>query len=152
MPRTARDKTDYVVITECLDADRVCIGHRGTLRLAIETRGKKSHGSIPDLGVNALDKMVKLILVPTGTRVVEAFMNSGERVLGRKPSLVVSPGSDDQKFVVQEAGIHQCIIYGPGPLNLAHRNDEYVEIEDLLTSVKIMALAAMDLLGCEEAK
>ncbi len=244
----AADKTDYVVITECLDADRVCIGHRGAAWMSIATKGKKSHGSMPDLGINALDKMIKLLhlvneelkprlrqrttdlpvapaacrkstlavtvinagtkvntvpdrctaeidrrlipgetvegaieeirelcrrlqaedpdfqyeinrimyadptLVPTDTPLVKAFLASGEAVVGHVPEFVISPGTDDQRFVVQHAGIEQCIVYGPGALNLAHQTDEYVAIADILTAVKVMAHAAMELLGYEDVK
>ncbi len=53
--------TDYCIITECLDVDSVCLGHRGTIWLELETRGRQSHGSMPSLGVNAIDKMIKLL-------------------------------------------------------------------------------------------
>ncbi len=29
--------------------------------MGVTTKGKKSHGSMPDLGINALDKMIKLL-------------------------------------------------------------------------------------------
>ena len=89
-------------------------------------------------------------LVSDDTAVVKAFMAGGEQVLGRLPKFVLSPGMDDQRYVVKQGGIEQCIVYGPGPLALAHQNDEYVEMADILTAVKIMALAAMELLGYEE--
>lgn len=236
--------TDYVVITECLDKDRVCLGHRGTLWLELEVTGRKSHGSMPSLGVNAVEIACEIVsrirsdlgprldgratelpvvpeaarraslaatvieggtkvntvpdlcrvrfdrrlvpgetvegavrevrevceevsrgrggdfgyalrtlmeteptLVPAGTRVAGAFRGAARLVLGREPALVVSPGSDDQKFVVQQAGIQECIIYGPGVLEQAHQTDEYVPVQDVVDAVKVMALAAMQLLG-----
>jgi acetylornithine deacetylase/succinyl-diaminopimelate desuccinylase-like protein len=39
-----------------------------------------------------------------------------------------------------------CIAYGPGILDLAHQPDEYVVIEDMVNSAKVMALAARSLL------
>ena len=62
----------------------------------------------------------------------------------------VSPGMDDQKYVVQKGKLEQCIVYGPGRLTQAHKADECVSIEDMKTSAKIMALAAADLLGVAE--
>jgi succinyl-diaminopimelate desuccinylase len=59
----------------------------------------------------------------------------------------VSPGSDDQKFVVQKAGLEQCIVYGPGPLSVAHTSNEFQPIGDLVEGAKIMALAAWALVG-----
>jgi succinyl-diaminopimelate desuccinylase len=238
----SKHNTDYFVITECLDVDKICLGHRGTLWFEIETKGKQSHGSMPSEGVNAiihmqhvlnaienviqpqltqeskypvmpeacrkstltvttmkagnkintvpnsctatfdwrlipeqstewatneLEKMIETLsttvpnfdselrllmkvdptLVPNDTKVVEAFLDSAESIIGVKPEFSISPGSDDQKFVVQEAGIQQCIVYGPGPLKMAHKSDEYVAIEDLMTAAKVMAVAAVELLG-----
>ena len=61
----SRDNTDFCVITECLDVDRICLGHRGTLWLEVETRGKQSHGCMPSEGVNAIDKMLDLLQCDT---------------------------------------------------------------------------------------
>jgi succinyl-diaminopimelate desuccinylase len=242
----ARDRTDYVVITECLDKDRVCIGHRGTLWMEVQVFGRKAHGSMPSLGVNAVEVAGEIIhriesrlkpvlgtrvtdlpvvpeaakrasiavtvieggtkvntvpdvcrlrldrrLVPGETiagaveevrsicedlckergndfryevkslmqvgptlvseeaRVVRVFREAGRQVMGAVPGLVISPGSDDQKFIVQQAGIDECIIYGPGLLEQAHQTDEYVPVQDVLDAVKVMTLAAMQLLGYE---
>lgn len=238
----ARDTTDYCVITECMDPDTICLGHRGTLWLELETRGRQAHGCTPMEGVNAIDKMVDLItavraeilpgldavsaypivppacrrstftvtmlqagakvnmvpgscraavdwrlipeqsvtdalaslvdlcrrrsladpdfacdvrttmaveptLVPGDTALVKAFQTAGREVLGLAPRFSVSPGSDDQKFVVQRAGIEQCILYGPGPLAAAHQADESQPIDGLLNGTKVMALAAWNLMG-----
>jgi len=48
---------------------------------------------------------------------------------------------------VQNAGIEQCIVYGPGEITQAHVVDESLALEDLLTSIKVMALATATLLG-----
>ncbi|MER3397747.1 MAG: succinyl-diaminopimelate desuccinylase [Chloroflexota bacterium] len=50
-------RTDYVVITEPLDPDRVCIGHRGVYWFEVTARGRVAHGSMPHLGVNAIELM-----------------------------------------------------------------------------------------------
>ena len=57
-----------------------------------------------------------------------------------EPSFIVSPGTYDQKHVVRRAGIEECIAYGPGRLVLAHQPDEYVAVDDLVASAKVMAL------------
>ena len=56
-----RESTDYCVITECLDVDKVCIGHRGTLWFEIDITGRQSHGSMPSEGVNALEFAQRLM-------------------------------------------------------------------------------------------
>jgi succinyl-diaminopimelate desuccinylase len=68
------------------------------------------------------------------------------RVIGRDPEFVCSPGTYDQKNIDRVGKLHDCIAYGPGILDLAHQPDEYVVIEDMVNSAKVMALAARSLL------
>ena len=240
-----KESTDYCVITECLDVDKVCIGHRGTLWFEVHITGKQSHGSMPSEGVNALEFAQRLMnvvdadirpliaeptplpvqppacrkttltptilqagekvntvpgtcrigydwrlipelsvewakeqivaacekvkasmpgsdyeiryfgqddptLVPKDTDLVETFLASGRTFLGREMEFSVSPGMDDQKYVVQKGKLEKCIVYGPGRLTLAHKADEYVSIQEMKTAAKIMALSAVELLGLAE--
>ena len=59
--RIARDRQRYVVITEPLDPERVCIGHRGVYWFELTTIGRVGHGSMPGLAVNAAEQMARLI-------------------------------------------------------------------------------------------
>jgi succinyl-diaminopimelate desuccinylase len=68
------------------------------------------------------------------------------RVIGRTPEFICSPGTYDQKHIDRIGKLRDCIAYGPGILDLAHQPDEYVVIEDLVNSAKVMALAAHSLL------
>ena len=68
------------------------------------------------------------------------------RVIGRDPEFVCSPGTYDQKHIDRIGKLRDCIAYGPGILDLAHQPDEYVVIEDMVDSAKVMALAARSLL------
>lgn len=240
-----KESTDYCVITECLDVDKVCIGHRGTLWFEVNITGRQSHGSMPSEGINALEFAQRLMqtidedirpliakptelpvnppacrmttltptilqagekintvpatcrigydwrlvpelsvswakeqiiaacekvkagmpgsdysivwrgaddptLVPKETDLVETFFASGKTYLGKEMEFSVSPGMDDQKYVVQKGKLEKCIVYGPGRLTLAHKADEYVNIEEMKTAAKIMALSAVNLLGLEE--
>ncbi len=243
-----REAIDYVVITEPLDYDRICLGHRGVYWFEVLTRGRTAHGSMPFLGASAIDRMARFIasvehelkprlhdrrtrmpVEPEGARSATINVNSisggqtidaqqtpcvadlcraifdrrflleerfdevrGEVVemlerlkpededfryemkdlmvvhptmtapeselvttmssailssVGKRPPLIASPGTYDQKHFARIAGIEQCIAYGPGILNLAHQPDEYCEIEHLILSCKAMALAAIRLLG-----
>ena len=241
-----REKQNYVVITECLDVDGICLGHRGALIFSILTRGKVGHGCMPHLAVNAVDKMglvmaaiakelrpgiesrvsvqpimpegsrrssispiwidgsanekpgatisalctsfgnrwfnpeekldavrteildfleslrkrdaelsveyvehysAEPVAVPASTELVRTYQRDIASVLNRESHLLLSPGFDDQRFVVLNGKIEECILYGPGVLRLAHAPDEYVPIEDLVQASKIMALSTLDLLG-----
>ncbi|MGQ0732719.1 MAG: acetylornithine deacetylase/succinyl-diaminopimelate desuccinylase family protein [Acidobacteriota bacterium] len=55
--RVSADRVDHVIIPEPLNVDRVCIGHRGVYWFEVETRGRIAHGSMPFLGVSAIDHM-----------------------------------------------------------------------------------------------
>lgn len=87
--------------------------------------------------------------VPTATPkdapVVDATARAIARVLGREPSYIASPGTYDQKHIVRSGKLRDCIAYGPGILDLAHQPDEYVGIQELVDSAKIMALASLQL-------
>jgi succinyl-diaminopimelate desuccinylase len=64
---------------------------------------------------------------------------------------VVSPGSDDQRFVVNDAGIEECIVYGPGLLEQAHVVDEHIPIDEIVTAAKVMAASTADLMETTES-
>ncbi len=89
-------------------------------------------------------------VIPTMTErsapVVRAVGAAIEAVLGRAPDYVVSPGTYDQKHIDRIGRVKDCIAYGPGILDLAHQPDEYVAIDDMVDSAKIMCLAMHRLL------
>jgi succinyl-diaminopimelate desuccinylase len=243
-----REAIDYVVITEPLDYDRLCLGHRGVYWFEVALRGRIAHGSMPFLGASAIDRMGRLIarvesdlkprlatrrtqmpVEPEGARsatininalvggqaidepqtpcvadlcravfdrrflleeslpevraeivelieslraedpefiyelqdmmIVHPTMTSPEARLvremaraieettGRKPPLIASPGTYDQKHFARIAGIEECIAYGPGILSLAHQPDEYCDLEQLRLACRAMALGTLRLLG-----
>jgi succinyl-diaminopimelate desuccinylase len=239
------ERTNYVVITEPLNVDNICLGHRGAIWGEITTFGRQSHGSTPEQGINAIEHMASFInevtyelkpclrqrlnsqpvvppsasaasisfnmvqggintnsvpdsctvafdrrlvmdeklddarcelqailerlactipgfrysykeryaTLPTwvsaNTPLVHAFTSAIQEVIGRAPGYVSSPGTDDQRFVTRNAGIEQCIVYGPGEITQAHIVDEALALDDLLTAIKVMALATATLLGVE---
>ncbi|HSC25655.1 MAG TPA: acetylornithine deacetylase/succinyl-diaminopimelate desuccinylase family protein, partial [Vicinamibacterales bacterium] len=55
--RLAAERTDFVIIPEPLNVDRICIGHRGVYWFEVTTHGRIGHGSMPFLGVNAIEHM-----------------------------------------------------------------------------------------------
>lgn len=54
-------RTDFVIIPEPLNVDRICVGHRGVYWFEVTTRGRIAHGSMPFLGVNAVDHMAVIL-------------------------------------------------------------------------------------------
>jgi succinyl-diaminopimelate desuccinylase len=56
-----QDKTDYVIITEPTNVDRVCLGHRGVYWFKVTTHGRIAHGCMPHFGVSAIDHMADFL-------------------------------------------------------------------------------------------
>ncbi|MGB8621300.1 MAG: M20/M25/M40 family metallo-hydrolase, partial [Paracoccaceae bacterium] len=79
--------------------------------------------------------------------VVTTVARAIERVLTRVPEYVVSPGTYDQKHIDRIGRLKNCIAYGPGILDLAHQPDEWVGIDDMADSAKVMALTLAELLA-----
>jgi succinyl-diaminopimelate desuccinylase len=59
--RIAAGRTDFVIIPEPLDVDRICIGHRGVYWCEVSARGRIAHGSMPFLGASAIDGIGRLL-------------------------------------------------------------------------------------------
>jgi len=93
-------------------------------------------------------------VVPTMTDeqapVVESVARAIGQVLNTSPQFVVSPGTYDQKHIDRIGRLKDCIAYGPGILDLAHQVDEYVSIEDMIDSAKVMAMSAYELITGSE--
>ncbi len=84
-------------------------------------------------------------VLPTMTErdapVVTAVAEGIRQIFGREPDYVISPGTYDQKHIARIGHLHDCIAYGPGILDLAHRPDEWVGIDDMVESAKVMAIS-----------
>ena len=79
--------------------------------------------------------------------VVRTVSDAIERVLATRPQYVVSPGTYDQKHIDRIGLLKNCIAYGPGILDRAHQPDEWVGIDDMVDSAKVMALTLGELLA-----
>jgi succinyl-diaminopimelate desuccinylase len=55
-------RPDYAIVMEGGEGDSVCCGHNGVVWLEVVVHGKAAHGSKPDAGINALEKMSALVL------------------------------------------------------------------------------------------
>ena len=57
----SRERTAAVIIPEPFGVDRVCVGHRGVYWFEVIAEGRIAHGSMPYLGVNAVEGMSHLL-------------------------------------------------------------------------------------------
>ncbi len=55
-------RPDYAIVMEGGEGRTVCCGHNGCVWLEVTVHGRPAHGSQPELGVNALEKMSALVL------------------------------------------------------------------------------------------
>ncbi|RNF33517.1 acetylornithine deacetylase/succinyl-diaminopimelate desuccinylase family protein [Paracoccus methylarcula] len=81
-----------------------------------------------------------------GAPVVRTTAAAIQDVLGREAGYVVSPGTYDQKHIDRIGKLKNCIAYGPGVLDLAHQPDEWIGVQDMSDSAKVMALVLEELL------
>ncbi len=89
-------------------------------------------------------------VIPTMTErdsdLVLSLSQSIEEIIGHQPEYVISPGTYDQKHIDRIGKLKNCVAYGPGILDLAHQPDEYIVIQDMIDSSKIMLLATARML------
>ncbi len=126
--RVTSRTTDYVIIPEPFSPTRICVGHRGVLWFRIVARGRIAHGSMPFLGVSAIeaaaeaalgirealgDVVTELPVVPEGARrptvnvnsiaggqVIEGLGESGDAVSGAGQGLPSPCVADECELVV----------------------------------------------------
>lgn len=79
--------------------------------------------------------------------VVQTVARAIAAVLGRAPDYVVSPGTYDQKHIDRIGRLKNCIAYGPGVLEMAHKPDEWVGIDDMVDAAKVMGRSLIELLA-----
>ena len=83
-------------------------------------------------------------VIPTMTNqnspLVKNLSESIYEMIGENPDYVISPGTYDQKHIDRIGKLKNCVAYGPGILDLAHQPDEYIGIQDMIDSSKIMLL------------
>jgi succinyl-diaminopimelate desuccinylase len=89
---------------------------------------------------------VQPVMADRDAPVVQATARAIAQVTGGAPDYVVSPGTYDQKHIDRIGRLRNCIAYGPGLLHLAHQPDEWVSIDDMMDSARVMALVLHDLL------
>ena len=89
-------------------------------------------------------------VIPTmadkNSHLVSELSNSIKEIIGVQPDYVISPGTYDQKHIERIGKLRNCVAYGPGILDLAHQPDEYISVDDMLDSAKVMAISLEGLL------
>lgn len=60
--RNAPIDPDYAIVMEGGEENTVCCGHNGVVWLEVTVHGRAAHGSKPEAGINALEKMSALVV------------------------------------------------------------------------------------------
>ena len=84
-------------------------------------------------------------VIPPDSPLVKAVKKTIEKVVGKAPKISVMMGGCDMRYF-HAAGV-PTLVYGPGTMGMAHQQDEYVQVKDLVTAAQVYSLVAMGLLG-----
>ncbi|SNR47190.1 acetylornithine deacetylase/succinyl-diaminopimelate desuccinylase family protein [Puniceibacterium sediminis] len=105
----------------------------------------KSNRANFDYTITELNRVIPSMTdrdAPIVTTVTQAIRDT----LGQEPTYVASPGSYDQKHIDRIGKLKNCIAYGPGVLELAHKPDEWIGVTDMLDSARVMGRTLESLL------
>ncbi len=91
-------RPDFAVVMEGGELNHVCCGHNGTLWLEVAVHGRAAHGSTPERGINALEKMSALVLA----------LRDYQRQLDRRT--FVTPEGKTMRPTINVGGV-----FAPGP-------------------------------------
>ncbi len=86
--------------------------------------------------------------IPRDHAIVQTVCKTYTEITGRAPEISGRQGAADTRFLNGYANT-PTVIFGPGSTAVMHSNDEYVSIEDYITSIKVMALSIYDWCGAE---
>ncbi|MEW9807805.1 ArgE/DapE family deacylase [Mesorhizobium sp. ZMM04-5] len=89
--------------------------------------------------------------IPRDHSIVETVSRTYTEVTGKQPTISGRQGAADTRFLNQY-GETPTVIFGPGSTAVMHANDEYVSIDDYITSIKVMALSIYDWCNSEAQK
>ena len=136
------------------DSCRIVIDRRFLIEESLDSVRSEVMGLLEDLKSNrpqfeyAIRELNHVLpsMTDRDAPVVETLARQIKTVLGCEPELVASPGTYDQKHIDRIGTLKNCVAYGPGLLEMAHKPDEYVGVDDMIDSAVIMAGSLADLL------
>jgi acetylornithine deacetylase len=86
--------------------------------------------------------------IPRDHAIVETVSKNYKEITGRDTQISGRQGAADTRFLNLYANT-PTVIFGPGSTAVMHADDEYVSIDDYMTSIKVMALSICDWCGVE---
>lgn len=85
--------------------------------------------------------------IPVDHGIVTTVCRNYTEITGRQPVISGRQGAADTRFLNKYADT-PTVIFGPGSTAIMHSDNEYVSVDDYLTSIKVMALSILD--WCEQ--
>jgi acetylornithine deacetylase len=83
--------------------------------------------------------------------IVQTLQAQFEAATGRPPSITGRQGAADTRYLIRY-GDTPTVIFGPGNTSQMHASNEWVDLEDLLTATKVLALTVADWCGAGVAE
>ena len=77
---------------------------------------------------------------------LKALKTAAEGITGEPVPVTCFPGYTDTAVIAGKLGNHNCMSYGPGDLERAHKPDEFVPCEDILRCEKVLTELARSIL------
>lgn len=87
--------------------------------------------------------------LPGDSPLVRAASGAAADILGAAPPLGLYPATTDASAFAGLAGVQTIAALGPGRISLAHRPDEYVEVDAVVAAARMYVVLAVRYLGGE---
>jgi acetylornithine deacetylase/succinyl-diaminopimelate desuccinylase-like protein len=87
--------------------------------------------------------------IPQDHPLVKTFEAAYEGFVGARAPITGFPAGCDMRIRVLHGKKAPSLLFGPGDLAVAHRVDEYLEIEELLRFTKILVLGMLEWCGVQ---
>ena len=87
--------------------------------------------------------------IPNDSPIVVSLCENYQSVIGKKPSISGRQGAADIRHL-NTYGHTPTVIFGPGRTEQMHANNEWVSIEDYISSIKVLACTVLDWCGASE--
>jgi acetylornithine deacetylase len=88
--------------------------------------------------------------IPPDHPIVTTLVDNFKEITGEEPEISGRQGAADTRFLINN-GDTPTVIFGPGPTAVMHANDEYVDIDDYITAIKVYALSICDWCGVDRS-
>jgi acetylornithine deacetylase len=89
-------------------------------------------------------------MTPSDASIVTSTRDAVTSVTGAPPRIEGMTYGADMRLLVNEGGV-PTVLFGPGNVRQAHRPDEFVPIEDLMTVARVIAVLALRFTASETA-